>query len=123
MSPRAVVERYFECLNTESWGEFGEIWHGDAELRAVGARPRHGRQEILEFFGRLFDPWPQHLDEPTRIVVAGEVVTVEIEFRGRSRSGREATFAAVDVFDIEAGRIRRLSNWYDLDFVRRELTK
>jgi ketosteroid isomerase-like protein len=121
MEAEALVARYFECLNTESWDGMAEIWHEDCHLRAVGARPRHGREAVIEFFSRLFGPWAEHEDRATRTIVAGSVATVEVTFTGTTRDGRVVAFEAVDVFDIQGGRIRSLSNWYDIDFVRSKL--
>jgi ketosteroid isomerase-like protein len=117
----SVVHAYFRCLNTEAWDKLAGLWHEDGELRAVGARPRQGRDEVLAFFHRLFDPWRAHLDEPTRVVVAGDVVVAEVRFTGTTHQGREVGFDAVDVIDLRDGRVCRLTNWYDLDYVRREL--
>jgi ketosteroid isomerase-like protein len=120
---RHVVSEYFVCLDTENWERMTELWHPDASLRAVGARPRSGRDAVIEYFSRLFRPWPQHRDVPTRIVVAGDVVIAEVRFEGITPGGRSVTFEAVDVFDLDAGRIHALSNWYDIDFVRRTLAE
>lgn len=116
-----MVARYFECLNTESWDGMADIWHEDCHLRAVGARRREGRDEVIEFFSRLFRPWVEHEDRATRTIFAEGVATVEVTFTGTTGDGRVVAFEAVDVFDIQDGRIRSLSNWYDIDFVRSEL--
>lgn len=118
-----VIDRYFELINAERWEEFPAIWHPEAELRAVGSRPRHGRSDIEAFYRSLFTPWQRHLDLPTRILPSGTSVTVEIRFDGLTHDGRELSFDAVDVFDIEDGTIRRLTTWYDLVLVRRLLEK
>lgn len=117
-TPEDVVTAYIACLNEEDWEAFADLWHDDAEFRAVGARPRCGRSEITAFFRRLFDPWAVHLDTQRRVISSGDVVTVEVDFVGTTPDGRQIEFDAVDVFDIENGRISRLSNWYDLAYVR-----
>jgi ketosteroid isomerase-like protein len=117
------VREYFRCLDAEDWEGMRRIWHPAGELRAVGARPRRGRDEVLRYFSRLFAPWPSHRDVPTRIVAAGDVVTAEVRFEGVTPAGRSVTFDAVDVFDLEDGLIRALSNWYDLDYARRMLAE
>lgn len=117
----AAIRTYFEAINSEDWERLATVWHEDAELRAVGARPRRGRAEIGAYFPKTLAPWRRHLDDPVRVAVAGDVVTVEIHFVGSTDDGRAVEFDAVDVFDLEAGRIRRLSTWYDVDAVRRRL--
>ncbi len=120
---RATVLRYFECLDTENWDGLREIWHEDGQLRAVGARPRDDRDSVIGYFSKLFDPWPEHVDRPTRIIVseADSTVVAEVTFAGRTPDGRDVEFDAVDVFDIVDGRIRKLTNWYDIDYARRAL--
>jgi ketosteroid isomerase-like protein len=117
-----TVEAYFECLDAEDWPRMRGLWHPEGEMRAVGARPRDGLEEVMGLLEKLFVPWSTHRDKPVRILVAGETATVEVEFTGRTHDGREARFEAVDVIDFEAGRIRRLTNWYDVDYARRLLT-
>jgi ketosteroid isomerase-like protein len=117
----AVIGAYFSALNGESFASFAELWTEDAQLRAVGSRPRDGRDEVLSYFGPLFDPWAEHLDQPTRCIVAEDVVVVEVAFSGRTHTGKPVAFDAVDVFDLRDGAIARLSTWYDLAWLRRQL--
>jgi len=115
----AVIANYFDYMNRELWEEFAELWHDDATMTAVGSRPLSGRAEVLAFYRRLFDAWESHTDRPTRIIDSDGTTVVEVRFEGRSRDGAVHSFDAVDVFDVSDGRILRLSNWYDLDRVRR----
>jgi len=61
----------------------------------------------------LLAPFPAHLDDPLRVLVAGDSATVEIHFTGTMHDGRVVEFDALDVFDLEDGRVRRLRYWYD----------
>ena len=64
-APEDVVLAYFVCLDTEDWDRMRTLWHPDAELRAVAARPRNGLDEVIAYFSKLFRPWPRHTDRPT----------------------------------------------------------
>ena len=110
-----AVERYFAAVNAEDWPAVGALFAPDGELRAVAAPVRRGPAEIAEHFPWTLAALPVHHDEPTRVVVAGTVVLVEIRFTGRNRAGGEVVFDAVDVFDLaeDGTAIRRLSSWYD----------
>lgn len=101
-----------------------ELWREDAELRAVGTRPRHDRDGVIAFFSKLFLPWPDHEDKPTRLVISerDQTVLAEVTFSGTTGDGREVAFDAVDVFDFRGERIAKLTNWYDVDYARRALT-
>lgn len=115
--PEAITT-YFSAINSEDWERLATVWQDDAELLAVGARPRKGRESIVGYYPKTLAPWKEHLDDPTRFIVAGDTVTAEIHFTGRSADGIEVAFDAVDVFDLVDGRIQRLTNWYDVAAVR-----
>jgi ketosteroid isomerase-like protein len=120
---RGVVLRYFRCLDTEDWDGMRRLWRDDGRLRAVGARPRDGVDEVIGYFSKLFTPWPAHEDRPVRLIISEQDQTVlaEVEFTGRTADGRDVRFDAVDVFDFVDGRIAKLSNWYDIDYARRSI--
>ncbi|MFV0463509.1 MAG: nuclear transport factor 2 family protein [Nostocoides sp.] len=113
-----AITTYFDAINTEDWDRLAEVWHEEADLLAVGARPRHGRDDIVSYYPKTLAPWKAHLDNPTRYIVSGDTVTAEIHFSGRSADGVSVEFDAVDVFDLVDGRIQRLTNWYDVAAVR-----
>lgn len=115
--PEAITT-YFDAINNEDWERLSTVWRPDAELIATGARPRSGIDDIVTYYPRTLAPWKQHLDSPTRFVVAGDTVTVEIHFSGRSADGVDVEFDAVDVFDLVDGKIARVTNWYDTSKVR-----
>ena len=117
----AVVLAYFEALNGEDWERLADLWTEAAELQAVGVRARTGRDDVLAYFRPLFDPWAHHFDRPTRYIVSDTVVVVEVEFTGTTRTGRELSFDALDVFDLAGDAIARLTTWYDLVWVRKKL--
>jgi ketosteroid isomerase-like protein len=122
MEVEDTVRNYFTCLDTENWDAMRELWHVDAELRAVGTRARKGVDEVIAYFSTLFAPWPRHTDAPTRLLISGHTVVAEVTFTGTTADGRDVSFDAVDVFDLAEGRIRRLTNWYDLAYARRVLS-
>jgi ketosteroid isomerase-like protein len=121
---RSVVLRYFECLNADDHDGMRQIWTEDGELRAVGARPRNGREEVIGYFAKVFGPWPEHDDTPVRLVIsaADRTVLAEVRFTGSTADGRSVVFEAIDVFDLtEDGKIRKMTNWYDIDYARRSI--
>ncbi len=117
----AAIQGYFESINSEDWRRLAGLFHEQAELRAPGTRPRVGGEGVASYYRDALSPYPEHHDEPTRVIPAGSTVTVEIHFEGRLANGRPMSFDAVDVFDFVDGRIHRLSSWYDSHRVRRDL--
>jgi ketosteroid isomerase-like protein len=116
------VQAYFDAVNREDYAAMSGLFTPDAELVAPGAQPRRGPQEIAEYLRAALAPYPEHVDEPTRIIDAGSTVVVEIRFAGAVASGARVTFDAVDLFDLgDDGRIARLSSWYDSYAVREQL--
>jgi ketosteroid isomerase-like protein len=121
MSNADVVRKYFYCLDHEDWEQMRELWADDGALFAVGARPRHGIDEVMSLFAKLFVPWPEHRDDPTRLIVDGDTVVAEVTFTGTTEDGRDVRFDAVDVFDLRDGRIVKETNWYDTALARKLL--
>jgi uncharacterized protein len=118
-----ILRRYFACLDAEDWVTMRTLWHEDAQLSAVGARPRAGADAIVEYFSRVFAPWMRHTDAPTRFITSGDTIVVEVTFSGTTHDGRDVRFDAIDVFDLRDGLIARLSNWYDIALARRSLSE
>ena len=110
---RDVVQRYFDCVNNDTWDAFRELWHPDCVTTPVEGPQRHGIDEVLALYPALLAPFPVHFDDPTRVLVSGSSATVEIHFTGQRQDGRTIEFDALDVFDLEDGLIRRLRYWYD----------
>lgn len=116
----ALLDAYFNGLNTEDWHGLEALLCEDAELEAPGAR-RRGASAVAKYFSDALAPYPKHLDKPGRRVIVGCTAAVEIRFVGRMVNGAPMEFDAVDVFDVRDGRIARLTSWYDSHEVRRGL--
>ena len=112
-SPLAVVKEYFVALNDEDWDLMASVLHPELDLIPSGSRPRIGSDKAIAMFQKIFERFPVHQDNPTRFICDGNTVVVEITFNGATQDGHEVAFDAVDIFDVEAGRICRLSQWFD----------
>ncbi len=121
MSNIASIEAYFAAINAEDYDALGELWHPDATWRAVGARPRAGKEDVLTYYPKALALYPTHHDEATRIIEAGDTILVEITFTGATPEGKTITFDAIDVFDFEDGLIKGFSSWFDIDHIRSQL--
>lgn len=115
-SPRSALETvkgYFVALNTEDWKLMASVLHPEVDLVPSGSRPRTGSDKAIAMFQKIFERFPEHNDNPTRFICDDSTVVVEITFNGATQDGQEVSFDAVDIFDVDNGRIRRLSQWFD----------
>ena len=105
VAPPEAIRRYFAGVNGEDWDDFRGIWHEDAAVDVVGGVRLRGVDEIMEYYPRVLGNFPVHFDDPVAVHVAGDVVTVEIDFQGETVEGVPASFRATDVFRLEDGRV------------------
>ncbi len=116
------MRAYFDAINGEDFEALKTLFAPTAEVRAPGTPPRRGHAQIAGYLRAALAPFPEHVDEPTRVILAGDTAVAEIRFTGVLASGGRVAFDAVDVFDFDAGgRIARLSSWYDSHAVRNAL--
>lgn len=108
-----VVDRYFAAVNSGDWLGLRDLFTEHAVLAAPGVRTRHGRDAVGSYYPRVLSGYAEHFDRPGRRLDCGSTTVVEISFAGRRVDGRPVAFDAVDLFDLEDGRIARLSIWYD----------
>ncbi|WP_420432886.1 nuclear transport factor 2 family protein [Candidatus Poriferisocius sp.] len=112
-TPLETVKEYFTALNTEDWELMASVLHPELDLVPSGSRPRTGADKAIAMFQKIFERFPVHADDPTRFICDGTTVVVEITFTGATQDGQELSFDAVDIFDVQDGRICRLSQWFD----------
>ncbi|WP_166462945.1 nuclear transport factor 2 family protein [Amycolatopsis acidicola] len=118
---RAVVERYFAAINSDSFGDLAKVFAEDVEIHTVGAPAVAGREAALGHFPKILAGYAEHEDRVTRWIEATDAITTEIDFAGRLRDGRPITFSALDVFDLRDGLITKVTTWYDTRALRRQL--
>ena len=119
---QGTIDAYFDGINAERYDSVAALFAEEGVMIAPGVEPLRGRAAIEGYFAAALAPYPEHHDDPTRVIVAGSTATVEISYSGALASGARVEFDAVDVFDFdEEARIVRLSSWYDSHAVRKRL--
>jgi ketosteroid isomerase-like protein len=119
---QSTLDAYFDGINSERYADVAALFAAETELQAPGAGVLRGRDGVESYYAAALGPYPEHRDEPTRVLISGRTATVEIHFKGALASGAEIEFDAVDVFDFDDdGKITRLSSWYDSHAVRQML--
>lgn len=117
-----VVREYFAAVNDRRFDDMPALFAEDAELRPVGSAPLRGRDEVAAYYPRILAGFAESFDDARRFHVAGDVVTVEISFTGRTLDGCAVAFDAIDMFEIDRdGQIARLGLWYDSLGVARQV--
>lgn len=102
-TPTAVASEYFERVRSRDLGMV-DLFHDDAELIGLGTR-RKGRAAILEFYTDIIaraGPTPRQVGA---MLAADDRVAVEI----RIELAGGGTAHAIDLFVVDAGRIRSLT--------------
>lgn len=117
----APIPAYFDAINSEDWDRLGAVLADDVVVWPPGMDEVHGRAAALAHYQRLLAGFATHVDDPTRYLVAGDAVTVEIDYHGRTVDDREVVFQAVDVFDVVDDRIASVRIWFDTHGLRRQL--
>lgn len=117
-----TVQAYFDGVNAERYADVGALFAPDGELRAPGTDVLVGPEAVATYFAAALRLYPEHFDDPVRVVAMGATALVEIHYTGRLASGATIEFDAVDVFDLDdQGRIASLSSWYDSHRVRQQM--
>lgn len=116
-----AVQAYFDAINHDDWDRLEEALREDVVVRPPGMAPVHGLAAAKVHYAKLLSGFPEHVDEPTRVLLAGDSVVVEIDFRGRTDQGKDVEFQAVDVFDLVDGKIARVRIWYDTREVLKQI--
>ncbi len=120
---RAVVAAYFDRLNAEDFDGLLDLFADDGEVRPLGGRGRRGREQLRAYYRAALEPYPEHRDEPGRVLVSGSTATVSIRYEGRLANGRPISFDALNVYELAGGRIAVITSWYDSHAVRRDLLR
>ena len=110
----AVAKRYFASVNQTRLDDLALVFAEDALLTFPALEPIRGRQNIRNFYAGVLDFYPQRHDGVTRwFVCENGDIAAGIHFEGKTLTGREVIFDAVDVFTIRDGMIQDLHIYYD----------
>jgi ketosteroid isomerase-like protein len=113
MSTRSLVERYFDAVNAHDWDQLAEVFHADVTVRHGATLSTSGRDRAVKLLKAVVAQFAEHEDQPTRVLVDGNVAVVEIAFTGTKPDGTQLAFEAVDVIDTDGECITQVVSWYD----------
>jgi ketosteroid isomerase-like protein len=110
----AIAKRYFTAVNESRLDDLAAVFAEGAILSFPMLPHVGGRKAIREFYAGVLTFYPERRDDVTRWFVSeGGDVAAEISFVGRTSTGRDVAFDAVDVFTIRNGVIQKLTIYYD----------
>lgn len=110
----AIAKRYFRAVNESRLDDLAAVFAEDAILSFPMLPPVEGRNAIREFYAGVLTFYPERRDDITRWFVSeGGDVAAEISFVGKTSTGRDVAFDAVDVFTFQNGVIEKLTIYYD----------
>ncbi|MFB8387499.1 AMP-binding protein [Microbacterium sp. NPDC055910] len=111
----ALLERYFTAVNSRDWDALRSVLHPDISIRHADLLESHGVDSVVRLYQAILHQYREgeHEDRPTRILIQGDLVAVEIQATVVKLDGTRVEFPAVDMIDIQDGLIRRVSTWYD----------
>ena len=113
MSTRSLVEEYFDAVNGHDWEALSRIFHPDVTVRHGESITASGRERAIKLLRAVVAQFEAHHDRPARVLIDGQVATVEVAFTGTLPNGTEVAFGAVDLIDTDGETITRVASWYD----------
>jgi ketosteroid isomerase-like protein len=123
-SPSAeLVRRYFNAVNNHLWDELAEIFHPDVTVQHGMSLSTSGRAKAVKLLAAVVSQFATHEDRPTRYIVSGDTVAVEIMFTGTLPDGTVLEFPAADLIDTDGKQITRVVSWYDTAVVLPQLKR
>ncbi|MBW2270528.1 MAG: nuclear transport factor 2 family protein [Deltaproteobacteria bacterium] len=101
--PKTVAENYFACMRASDISVV-DLFHEDAELRGLGFR-KQGKEQIREFYTGVIAGARPSPSPASPILAEGDHVFAEVYIA----LAEAPSVHAIDVFHVEAGRIRSLT--------------
>lgn len=110
----AIAKRYFTAVNESRLDDLAVVFAENGVLSFPMLPPVQGRKAVRDFYAGVLTFYPERRDDITRWFVSDDGdVAAEIRFVGRTATGRNVAFDAIDVFTIKSGLIEKLAIYYD----------
>jgi steroid delta-isomerase-like uncharacterized protein len=123
---KAHVERAWQAYIRHDLDSLMEAYAEDAVLSVPGAPPAQGHDAIRQVWGSFLSAFPDDSPSITRIVAEGSTVVVEFSSGGTNSgplalptgetlppTGRTVHLSGLSIADLEDGRIKRESFYWD----------
>ena len=107
------VKAYFRLVNEEKFDEFFALFHPEIEFNAPYNFKVQGLEKVKPFYLRVPTNYPEHVDTPVDIFVSGNRAAAFIDFVGKTKDGIPVSFMAMDGFEFEDGKIKKMNMFFD----------
>lgn len=109
-----VVRSYFDAIHGGELDKLAVLFAEDASLHFPLSDPIVGRAAIRKFYQGVFNFYSKRSDRLNRFFFSEDgSVAAEIHFDGRTSTGKDISFDAVDLFTLAKGKIQKLQIFYD----------
>jgi ketosteroid isomerase-like protein len=112
-----IVRGLYETLNVGGAEAVRELLDPDVVFKEPpeqpGATTFHGRDAVIEGFGKWSESWESHRIEPERLVDLGDRALALEHHTLRGRDGGEVEGHAGNIWTLRRGKITRFEAWWD----------
>lgn len=116
-----MIERYNEAWNAHDLDAIIELHAPDMVFENHTAGERAEGEAVRDHIGQIFENWPDLRFDGVRTYAREGVVTQEWMAFATHSSGKELSWAGVDVIPTENGLIKRKDVYSDSSSVQRQL--
>ena len=108
-----LIQNYFRLINEEKFEEFFMLFDAEIDFHAPFDFHVKGLEKIKPFYLQVPVNYPEHTDTPEKILISGNQAAVFIDFKGKTKKGKQVSFKAADWFVVENGKIKSLNIFLD----------
>lgn len=109
-----LIREFFRRFDSEDVEGLLELFTEDCSFSMIlYERDLQGKAALGEFFRMHLANWAEHREWPTSILIEGDAGASELHFEGVTNAGRRVVMDNVNVWDFEAGRVKRIRVYAD----------
>ncbi len=112
MSNDKAISRFFDLINERDLEGLEALLIENSEFYFPKTKPMVGKNRVIRFIKILFHKFPQLEFRTHRIIIQGSKAAVHWSNQGMSRREEPYENEGVTILEMEAGRIRFISDFF-----------